>query len=117
MLLDGILERNRMFVAGREARPLPDPEKLHLAVVGCYDPRLDPILPGALGLDTRTAFFLRAAGAVVRPDGDPLRSLALAAYLFGVEEVLVVGHTSCRMAAFCHASGSTYVSSSLCVAI
>jgi hypothetical protein len=39
----------------------------------------------------------------VRPDGDPLRSLALAVDLFGVTEVLVVGHTSCRMAAFASA--------------
>jgi carbonic anhydrase len=104
MLLDGILENNRRFVTGREPRPLPPPETLRLAVVGCYDPRLDPILPAALGLDTQKAFFLRAAGAVVRPEGDPLRSLALAAYLFGIDEVLVVGHTSCRMAAFSSAA-------------
>jgi carbonic anhydrase len=100
MLLDGILDHNRGFVHGRDARPLPPPETLRLAVIACYDPRLDRLLPEALGIEPEKAFFLRAAGNVVRPDGDPLRSLALAVYLFGVSEVLVVGHSSCRMASF-----------------
>jgi carbonic anhydrase len=100
MLLDGILDHNRGFVRGRSARPLAPPEIRQLAVIACYDPRLDTLLPEALGIEPEKAFFLRAAGTVVRPDGDPLRSLALAVYLFGVTEVLVVGHTSCRMAAF-----------------
>lgn len=100
MLLDAILDHNRGFVRGRDARPLPPPATLHLAVIACYDPRLDTLLPAALGITPEKAFFLRSAGNLVRPDGDPLRSLALAVYLFGVSEVLVVGHTSCRMAAF-----------------
>lgn len=100
MLLDGILDHNRGFVRGRDARPLPAPETRQLAVIACYDPRLDRLLPEALGIEPEKAFFLRAAGTVVRPDGDPLRSLALAVYMFGVTEVLVVGHSSCRMAAF-----------------
>jgi carbonic anhydrase len=104
MLLDGILDHNRGFVRGRDARPLPAPETLPLAVIACYDPRLDTLLPAALGIEPEKTFFLRAAGTLVRPDGDPLRSLALAVYMFGVTEVLVVGHTSCRMAAFANAS-------------
>lgn len=100
MLLDGILEHNRGFVRGRTVSPLPPPETLRLAVVACYDPRLDAILPAALGISPQKTFFLRAAGTVVRAEGDPLRSLALAVYMFGVNEILVVGHTSCRMAAF-----------------
>ncbi len=100
MLLDRILEQNRGFVRGRPARPLPPPETLPLVVVACYDPRLDELLPAALGIVPERAFFLRAAGALVRPDGDPLRSLVLAVYMFGATEILVVGHSSCRMAAF-----------------
>jgi carbonic anhydrase len=71
-----------------------------VAVLACYDPRLDGLLRPALGLSEGGAIVLRSAGAFVPPQGDPLRSLALAAYLFGVTEILVVGHTSCRMAAF-----------------
>ena len=100
MLLDRILEHNRGFVRGRATRPLPAPETLSLVVVACYDPRLDELLPAALGIVPEKTFFLRAAGTVIRPDGDPLRSLALAVFMFGATEILVVGHTSCRMAAF-----------------
>jgi len=100
MQLDRILEHNRSFVLGRAARPLAAPETLSLAIVACYDPRLDELLPAALGIVREQTIFLRAAGALVRPEGEPLRSLAMAVYMFGVTEILVVGHTSCRMAAF-----------------
>jgi carbonic anhydrase len=100
MRLDDILERNRAFVRGRAAAPLPPPESVPLAVLACYDPRLDGLLGPALGLPDGRAIVLRSAGAAVPSGGDPLRSLGLAAYLFGVRQVLVVGHTSCRMASF-----------------
>ena len=98
--LDEILERNRAYVPGRAAKPLPPPEAIGLLVITCYDPRLDEMLRPALGLDRGRAFLFRSAGAVVAPAGDPLRSVALAAYLFDLKEVVVVGHTSCRMATF-----------------
>ena len=100
MTLTDVLERNRAFIQGRAARPLPPPESVPLVVITCYDPRLDAFLRPALGLDDGRAFLIRSAGAVVAPSGDPLRSIALATYLFAAEELLVVGHTSCRMAAF-----------------
>lgn len=100
MLVDDILERNRDFVRGRTPAPLPAPETVPAAILACYDPRLDSLLGPALGLPEGRAIVLRSAGAVVGPGGDPLRSLALAVYLFGVTDILVVGHTSCRMAAF-----------------
>lgn len=95
-----ILERNRAFVRGHTPCPLPEAEPVDLAVVACYDPRLDDLLPKALGLEPGRAFFLRTAGGLVRPDSSSLRSLALAVYMFGVKEIVVVGHTSCRMAQF-----------------
>ena len=100
MALDAILEHNRSFARGRAVVPLSPPEAIHLAVLACYDPRLDHLLRPALGLEEGRGFVIRSAGAVVAPDGDPLRSLALAVYLFDVTEILVVGHTSCRMAGF-----------------
>jgi len=104
MFLDGILEHNRSFVRGREPRPLPAAEALRIAVIACYDPRLCEMIPSALGIEPGRAIVLRTAGAWVRPEGDPIRSLALAVFLFGVTEVIVVGHTSCRMASFASAS-------------
>lgn len=100
MLLDAILEQNRAFVRGRESRPLAAPPTIRAAFVACYDPRLDPLLRPALGLAPEQGFLLRTAGAIARADGDPQRSLALAVHLFGVSEVYVVAHTSCRIGAF-----------------
>jgi carbonic anhydrase len=100
MRLDSILSQNEGFVRGREARPLPPPETIPLAVVACYDPRLDALLYGSLGIDPGEVFLLRTAGALLQPGSSALRSLGLAIYLFGVTEVIVVGHTSCRMADF-----------------
>lgn len=100
MLLDEVLENSRRFAAGRPAEPLPPVEAIRLAVVACYDPRLDKLLLPAMGLDPGQAFFLRTAGAFVRPSSGSLRSLMLAVFMFGVTEILVVGHTSCRMATF-----------------
>ncbi len=100
MLLEDLLQRNRAFVAGRPAQPLPAAEAISLAVVACYDPRLDPLLRPALGLAEGEGFMIRTAGALVTPDSNTLRSLALAVYLFEVDQILVVGHSSCRMASF-----------------
>jgi carbonic anhydrase len=104
MLVEQILEHNRAFVRGRAPEPLPPVEAIRLAVVACYDPRLDSILLPALGLGTGQAFVFRAAGALVRPSGGSLRSLGLAVYMFGVKEVIVVGHAASRMARFKNAS-------------
>src|SRR5262245_10111756 len=98
--LDRILEHNRAFGRGRDSRPLPAVEELPLAVVACHDPRLDALIPESLGLAAGDAFLFRTAGAYLKPDGTAMRSLALAVYMFGVRDVIVLGHTTCRMAAF-----------------
>ncbi len=100
MFPDEILERNHAFTFHREPRPLPSPEAVPLAVVACFDPRLDPLLRPALGLAEDEGFFVRTAGALLVPGDRTLRALAVAVYLFELRQVLVVGHSSCRMAAF-----------------
>jgi carbonic anhydrase len=50
-----------------------------------------------LGLQPGDAKILRNAGA--RVTDDVLRTLVLATYLLGVDRVMVVAHTDCRMAA------------------
>jgi carbonic anhydrase len=64
-----------------------------LAVVTCMDSRIDPL--AMLGLEPGDAKILRNAGA--RVTEDVLRTLVLAAYLLGVDRVMVVAHTGCRM--------------------
>ena len=100
MFVDEVLARNEAFTRGRQPQPLPPPESRHLAVLACYDPRLDDLIRPALGLAMGEAILVRSAGAWIAPTGDPLRSLALAVFMFDVREVLVLGHTSCRMAQF-----------------
>ena len=65
-----------------------------LAVVTCMDSRINPL--GMLGLEPGDAKILRNAGA--RVTDDVLRTLVLAHYLLGVDRVMVVAHTGCRMA-------------------
>jgi carbonic anhydrase len=65
-----------------------------LAILTCMDSRIDPL--AALGLAAGDAKILRNAGA--RVTEDVLRTLVLAVYLLGVNRVLVMPHTQCRMA-------------------
>jgi len=65
-----------------------------LGVLTCIDSRIDPL--AMLGLVPGDAKILRNAGA--RVTDDVLRTLVLGSYLLGVERVMVVAHTKCRMA-------------------
>lgn len=65
-----------------------------LAVVTCMDSRIDPL--AALGMGPGDVKILRNAGA--RVTDDVLRTLVLATFLLGVDRVLVMPHTECRMA-------------------
>ncbi|WP_017558542.1 beta-class carbonic anhydrase [Nocardiopsis baichengensis] len=65
-----------------------------LALVTCMDSRIEPL--DMLGLGPGDAKILRNAGA--RVTDDTLRTLVLAVYLLGVERVLVLPHTKCKMA-------------------
>jgi carbonic anhydrase len=64
-----------------------------LAVVTCIDSRIEPL--AMLGLVPGDAKILRNAGA--RVTDDVLRSLVLASHLLGVNRVMVIAHTDCRM--------------------
>ncbi len=65
-----------------------------LAVVTCMDSRIDPL--ALLGMLPGDVKILRNAGA--RVTDDVLRTLVLANHLLGVNRVLVMPHTDCRMA-------------------
>jgi carbonic anhydrase len=64
-----------------------------LAVITCIDSRIEPL--ALLGLEPGDAKILRNAGA--RVTSDVLRSLVLASHLLGVDRVMVIAHTDCRM--------------------
>jgi carbonic anhydrase len=89
-----VLAANDAYAATHTGRDLAARAARGLAVVTCMDSRIDPLAP--LGLVPGDAKILRNAGA--RVTDDVLRTLVLATYLLGVERVMVMAHTGCRMA-------------------
>lgn len=93
-----ILAYNRRFVEEARYEPYrtdkyPDRK---LAILTCMDTRLTQLLPAALGLKNGDANLITNAGGVLSdPFGSEVRSLLVAVYELGVEEILVIGHTDC----------------------
>src|SRR3954451_4792819 len=88
------LAANEVFAAGYDLGGLDPTAARGLAVLTCMVSRIDPLQ--MLGLQKGDAKILRNAGA--RVTDDVLRTLVLARYLLGVDRVMVVAHTRCRMA-------------------
>lgn len=95
---DKILEYNREFVArgGYEAHITSKYPDKKLAILTCMDTRLTRLLPDALGLKNGDAKVIKnAGGLILSPYDSAMRSLLVAIYELGVEEVMVVHHTEC----------------------
>jgi carbonic anhydrase len=90
---DDLLAANDEYARSFPHSDLTGHARRGLAVVTCMDSRIDPL--GLLGLTAGDAKILRNAGA--RVTDDVLRTLVLAVYLLGVDRVLVMPHTDCRM--------------------
>ena len=103
-MIDQILTFNREFVATKSyEKYLTDkyPDK-RLAVLSCMDTRLTELLPAALGLRNGDAKIIKnAGGLVISPFDSAMRSLIVAIYELGVEEIMVVAHSGCGA---CHMS-------------
>ena len=89
-----ILAANEAFVQGFQHSELTGTARKGLAIVTCMDSRISPL--AVVGMQAGDAKILRNAGA--RVTDDVLRTLVLASYLLGVNRVLVMPHTDCRMA-------------------
>jgi len=89
-----VLTANSEFVEGFQYSELTGTAVKGLAIVTCMDSRISPL--AAVGMQAGDAKILRNAGA--RVTDDVLRTLVLASYLLGVNRVLVMPHTDCRMA-------------------
>jgi carbonic anhydrase len=90
---EDVLDANSAYAAGFKLAGLPARAARGLAVLTCIDSRIEPL--GMLGLEPGDAKILRNAGA--RVTDDVLRTLVLAVYLLGVERLMVIAHTNCRM--------------------
>ena len=96
--IDKVLAFNREYVASEKYREhvtdkFPDRK---LAVLSCMDTRLSVLLQEALGLKNGDAKIIKNAGALVPSKWDSaMRSIIVAVYELGVDEIMVVAHTNC----------------------
>jgi carbonic anhydrase len=88
-----VLAANSAYARSFPHRGLQARAARGLAVLTCIDSRIEPL--AMLGLDPGDAKILRNAGA--RVTSDVLRTLVLASHLLGVDRVMVIAHTDCRM--------------------
>ena len=95
-VLDEVLRANAAFAETYDTARATTPVTRKLAVVACMDYRIP--LEQAFGLGPGGAYVIRNAGGVVTED--VIRSLLVAHYKLGVEEILIVNHTQCGMQTF-----------------
>ena len=103
-MINEIIEYNKEFVArkGYEQYITDKYPDKKLAVLSCMDTRLTELLPAALGLKNGDAKIIKnAGGLVISPFDSAMRSLVVAVYELGVEEIMVVAHSNCGA---CHMS-------------
>lgn len=97
-MMEELLAYNKTFVAEKRYEQYATskyPDK-KIAIVSCMDTRLTELLPAALGLKNGDVKIIKNAGATLtQPFGSVVRSLLIAIYELGVEEILIIGHTDC----------------------
>lgn len=97
-MIDEILRHNKKFVEEKQYEKFltskyPDKK---IAIVTCMDTRLVELLPAALGVRNGDVKIIKNAGGVItNPFDSTMRSLLIAVYELGVEEIMVIGHTEC----------------------
>jgi len=89
-----ILEGNKTYAEAFQDQHLTGTAAKGLAIITCMDSRISPL--DIMGLNPGDVKILRNAGA--RVTDDVLRTLVLATFLLGVNRILVMPHTECRMA-------------------
>ena len=104
-VIDELLQANKEYLAAppvdytqedHHASKLP---KKKLAIVTCMDTRLVNFLEPALGIERGDVKMIKVVGNVVTGVFDSvIKSLMVAIYELGVEEIAVIGHAECGMA-------------------
>lgn len=97
-MIQEILEHNKKFVAekGYEQFLTDKYPNKRIAIVTCMDTRLVALLPAALGFKAGDVKVIKnAGGTITNPFDSTMRSLLVAVYELGVNEIMVIGHTGC----------------------
>jgi len=99
-LFEAIVDANQRAARGENAglRPADFADFLPIVALSCIDPRLNPLLPEVLGIPDEHFIWLRNAGNIITgPMSSTMRSLALACPVKAGREIVVIGHTDCRV--------------------
>lgn len=97
-MIEEILKHNKEFVDNKGferfiTSKYPDKK---IAIVTCMDTRLVELLPAALGIRNGDVKIIKnAGGTITNPFDSTMRSLLVAVYELGVNEIIVIGHTGC----------------------
>lgn len=97
-MIEEMIRYNREFVESKsyeqyQTSKYPDKK---IAIVTCMDTRLVQLLPAALGIKNGDVKIIKNAGGIItNPYDSTLRSLLVAIYELGVNEVMIIGHTGC----------------------
>jgi carbonic anhydrase len=91
---EDLIGANKDFASSFKSTGLSGQAVKGLAIVTCMDSRIAPLT--IVGMNVGDAKILRNAGA--RVTEDVLRTLVLATHLLGVNRILIMPHTDCRMA-------------------
>ncbi len=97
-MIEDILKFNKEFVAAKGYEPYVTskyPDK-KIAIVTCMDTRLVQLLPAALRIKNGDVKIIKnAGGTITNPFDSTMRSILVAVYELGVNEIMVIGHTGC----------------------
>lgn len=98
MIIEEMLRHNAKFVENGEYERYATskfPDK-RIAIVTCMDTRLVDLLPAALGIKGGDVKMIKnAGGTITNPFDSTMRSILVAIYELGVNEIMVIGHTGC----------------------
>lgn len=97
-MIEELKEFNRRFVEtkGYERFATDKYPDKKIAILTCMDTRLIELLPAALGLRNGDVKIIKNAGATItNPFDSTMRSILIAIYELGVNEIMVIGHTGC----------------------
>ncbi|WP_017549285.1 beta-class carbonic anhydrase [Salinicoccus carnicancri] len=101
-LLHDLLEYNQQFVENKEYEKYTttkSPDK-KMVLVSCMDTRLTELSTKALGLKNGDIKHIQNAGAMIaHPYGSTMRSILVAVYMLGADEVMIMGHHDCGFGA------------------
>lgn len=97
-MIQEMLAYNKEFVANKGYKKFATskyPDK-KIAIVTCMDTRLVELLPAALGIKNGDVKMIKnAGGTITNPFDSTVRSLLVAIYELGVNEIMIIGHTGC----------------------